>query len=310
MSVSRLVIAFVLGLAGLALFLTAFWYSLSKLVQYQEGHSNERAAAAQYYSDTAQHGPSSCRTVVEEDGLIAWLTCLADNVSTDGSVKHAEYDLKAQQDMAVWAFGMLIATIWLTVITLLGVYFVWRTLVATQNMARDARDIGEAQVRAYLTPTLVEVSYIPTNSCLRFKCKISNHGQSPAIDAYALVKVHFFTGDGTVEHKLLHEIGAIPTGENEGPPISYSDARIAQNSFISSSACHIQVRIIARDVFGKRVEASAFFMAGGPPEGGVTYVISTSAGQVHEKIGLRLKEADFAHLVPNWRKPNWGNNED
>src|SRR6056297_3030264 len=113
---------------GLIVFCAALWYSWDRFSTYQQNQANERAAAAEYQADTAQHSPASCRAIMDESGFFDWFTCLANNVSANGGVKQAEYDLKAQQDMSAWALGMLIATVWLTVITLLGVFFVWRTL--------------------------------------------------------------------------------------------------------------------------------------------------------------------------------------
>lgn len=69
-------------------------------------------------------------------------------MTTDGNAKQSQYDLNAQQDMAEWALGMLIIAFWLTLITLGGVFFVWRTLKATQDMAKSAKEIGDARVRA------------------------------------------------------------------------------------------------------------------------------------------------------------------
>lgn len=141
---------------GIAVFASSMWYSWSVFLAYQEGHSNERAAAAQYYSDTTKHGPTSCRPVVVESGLIDWLTCLADNISTDGGVKQAEYDLEAQQDMAAWALGMLIATVWLTVITLLGVFFVWRTLGEAKLTTKATQKLYDLEMEPFLSVELVD----------------------------------------------------------------------------------------------------------------------------------------------------------
>lgn len=61
------------------------------------------------------------------------------------------------------------------------------TLKATQSMARDAREIGQAQVRAYLSLEIAEVNIV-TNSTgdghtvnVAVSCRAVNRGQSPAI---------------------------------------------------------------------------------------------------------------------------------
>jgi hypothetical protein len=140
---SRLYV-FAIGVITLGLFI----FSVGIVLEYKQGHANERNSAAQYYANATKEGINSCGAIMDKSGVFDWLTCLADKISADGGEKQAEYDLKAQQDMAVWAFGMLIVTVWLAVITFLGVVFVWRTLIATQFMAGETTRIGEAQAQA------------------------------------------------------------------------------------------------------------------------------------------------------------------
>jgi len=186
---------------GLTVFFTLSWASWSAFSAYQQGHANERQTAAQYHSNATQHSPASCRAIMDESGLIGWLTCLADNVSADGGVKQAEYDLNAQQDMAAWAFGMLIATIWLTIITLFGVFFVWRTLVATQEMARGAQQSFSLAERAHVfvgsvkseVPLFSDPETLQINEEVEFfrvQYGVENHGKTPAIIKKIHARVH------------------------------------------------------------------------------------------------------------------------
>ncbi|MBP2459568.1 MULTISPECIES: hypothetical protein [unclassified Rhizobium] len=121
------------------------WRSWEVFSNYQNSQANERKDAAFYHANAAQHSVETCGAVMEKGGVFDWFTCLADSLSADGSEKQAEYDLKAQQDMSAWALGMLIVTIWMAAATFLGVFFVWKTLIATQEMASDTRSIGEVQ---------------------------------------------------------------------------------------------------------------------------------------------------------------------
>jgi hypothetical protein len=159
---------------------------------YQNDHSSERENAAQHQADASHSGVDPCGAVMGEFGIFDWFTCLANVVNTDGGEKQAEYDLKAQQDMAAWAFGMLIVTVWLAVITFMGVLFVWRTLVATREMAKETTRIGEAQVRAYVSFEIKKVDFrapelapdntdIPKpNIIVEIVGSVLNQGQSPA----------------------------------------------------------------------------------------------------------------------------------
>lgn len=125
-----------LVLAFIAVILGSGYYSWHYFSSYQKRHANERVSASEYEAATTQKSPDTCLPIMAESGMVAWFTCLADAVSADGNAKKADYDLNAQQDMAEWALGMFIVTVWLTVITLVGVYFVWHTLKATRDMAR------------------------------------------------------------------------------------------------------------------------------------------------------------------------------
>ena len=178
---SQIVIAFL----SIAVTLSGLWYSWHLFSDYQKRHANERASAAEFYYKTTRYGPDACRSIVGETGLIDWLTCLVDNVSADGSVKQSEYDLKAQQNMAAWAFGMLLVTVWLTLITLLGVFFVWRTLKATQKMAADSRIFGEATATSYLTVNWAEAAYHKDIDQILYTAVVSNSGASPAYNVTA-----------------------------------------------------------------------------------------------------------------------------
>ncbi|MEL6450239.1 MAG: hypothetical protein AAFQ19_03190 [Pseudomonadota bacterium] len=83
----------------------------------------------------------------------------------------AESDLVAQRNMARWALFMLLATLAIAGITAGGVYYVWRTLGVT-------RDIGQAQTRAYLTPKILKLSWLPKAGA-RAEIEIENKGASP-----------------------------------------------------------------------------------------------------------------------------------
>lgn len=111
--------------------------------------------------------------------------CIDNSKTTNREAERAEQDLNAQREMAQWAEGMLWAA-WVVGLstvfaTIIGVRYVYLTLVATQGMARETTRIGEAQVKAYLG----------RESCaawegvgVEFDGIITNCGNSPAIEAY------------------------------------------------------------------------------------------------------------------------------
>lgn len=116
----------------------------------QESHQSTSAKA--YQNQTDQEIAERCAGLT---GILAQKECMAQAIRTAREQQRAEEDLDAQQEMAEWTKWMLVITLIMAAITLFGVYFVWRTvnltrdtLIATQEMAEDTREIGEAQVTA------------------------------------------------------------------------------------------------------------------------------------------------------------------
>lgn len=147
------------------------------LGSYYLGHGlgeqlGERQANTDAYARHAQDEINkTCSTLIG----VAQMECIARVIETTNEHERAEYDLSAQRNMDRWAALMLVATVLMTIVTALGVYFVWRTLTATRTMAEDTREIGEAQVRAYAFAT----DFIIQNENNSIGLKIQNFGNSP-----------------------------------------------------------------------------------------------------------------------------------
>lgn len=231
-----------------------FWTSFSSFSTYKQGHSNERNYAAQYYANATQESAKTCGAIMGESGVFDWLTCLAENVGTDGSVKQAEYDLKAQQEMAEWAFGMLIVTIWIAVITLAGVFFVGWTLFATRRMAADTRDIGEAQARAYISGEIIYHGVSRGSEHPVFSFKVTNTGASPANYLSVAIKLNLLTfGVSTIDQWASDSIGSVAgKSERETEPVQYLDIAMDQSAS-DKERFLLSALFVGVDVFGKIV---------------------------------------------------------
>lgn len=80
--------------------------------------------------------------------------------------------------IAQWAMAVLsLAAVYLLKETLKASR---RTLRATQKIAEDTREIGEAQVRAYVNVEKAEVRGLAPNERLGFYCEFKNKGTTPA----------------------------------------------------------------------------------------------------------------------------------
>lgn len=290
------------------------------LSEYAKVHQVYAAYQKNAEDDRKQAAAEAAETCMGRDDL---RLCIAEKLEAHYRDQATNQDLQAQQDMAFWAAALFVSS---TVLTTAGLLLIWRTLLHTRDAAihagravdeaknatkaaQDAivvtQDLGEAQVRAYLSAKTVQVAYDAPNSSLIFGCSVSNHGQSPASDAFALVKISLFINDGIVEFKIFHEIGDLFLGDNHATPLVYVDRKISSDEFHSSDACHVQIRVIAKDVFKKSIETSGFFMAGGGPQMGTGYEIRAGL-DVHRSIGQGLDEIEFAELIPEWRKDKAG----
>lgn len=172
------IIAFAVTICFL-IFALIGWYEGFKRGQ----ESHQELSAGAYTEQAEAMIQESCLALSDA----AQTECISEAVSSSREQQRAEEDLDAQQQMAEWARWMLISTVVMAFITALGVVFVWQTLKATQVMANDTREIGEAQVRSYIYANVAEIDTAQNTLDVIFK----NFGNSPGsisfIDCYVLV---------------------------------------------------------------------------------------------------------------------------
>jgi hypothetical protein len=121
---------------------------------------------------------SECAVMFAPADLVA--KCLASAVEAYEAGKNTDADLKAQMDMAFWAKLMFIATTASLGISLLGLYFLMLSLRQTREAISTDREVGHAQVRAYVDVTPLGMDMIAEGKALTVHFKIENTGQSPA----------------------------------------------------------------------------------------------------------------------------------
>ena len=108
-------------------------------------------------------------------------SCLAEFIDAEAEKKARTYDLVAQQDMAKWAFVLML-------MTGVGIYFLRETLVETRKVTLETRRIGEAQTRGYFSVIKAEYE-LPENTEItattdphrkqKIIITVQNSGQSP-----------------------------------------------------------------------------------------------------------------------------------
>lgn len=116
--------------------------------------------------------------------------CVIEAAEAAQHQSESRQDLYAQQDMSRWAFWMMVIAGLTLLVTALGIAWIRDTLIETRRAVRSAddavrvtREIGEAQVRAYVSVDDVEVTVEIDDERVLWNvaAKVSNSGQSPAI---------------------------------------------------------------------------------------------------------------------------------
>ncbi|WP_139112676.1 hypothetical protein [Hoeflea olei] len=102
--------------------------------QYQRNADIDRAAARDEIAETCQDRSGS-----------ALRACISELLETYYSDQAINEDLQAQQEMAFWAMALFYSS---TILTLIGVYLLWGTLVATRDTLREAKKTTAAAIRA------------------------------------------------------------------------------------------------------------------------------------------------------------------
>lgn len=215
---------------------------------------------------------------------------LGDKITENGQTQ-SQRDLNAQENMALWALIMALATIITTGVSIYVAIIVKRTLAATADAAshaktmadeaskataaaiaasdagREANDIArgssERQLRAYLSFRDIEVTNFKRGARPVFKTRLWNSGQTPAYEVIQWqsawpcegdpnnFKVHFPTG--------IVSVSVIAPGQDVNSPIRGNN-NVAQRDIdemidwvIEGKRTMVFAGIMSyRDAFGKR----------------------------------------------------------
>jgi hypothetical protein len=187
-------------------------------------------------------------------------------------------DLAAQQSMAestLTASRAAIIGAWLTasglVLLLLTLLYTRRTLEESSRAAKAAedavevtREIGRAEVRAYLSLKEFHIRF-DSSGTISFKPIIENNGNSPAIDVETCIKVTGFGGNDTGPWML-----SIPTNDIVAKGIGDTDTQYTTDQVklgLPLLGVWIEALAIGYDVFDIEVEnRSSFYLNAGTGE--------------------------------------------
>jgi hypothetical protein len=141
---------FAMLLAGLIL-----WCIWGEVQVYQLKHAHQRVEIAKYSSEDAEQYWQICSNKAGST-FFGIFQCTVSEVDSNRQAQRAKYDLKAQQDMAEWAFATMLLTGFGAVISIFGLAGLFISLSQTRTAIRDTREIGEKQTVAYLCCDSVE----------------------------------------------------------------------------------------------------------------------------------------------------------
>ena len=162
---------------------------LSIMLIYSSGRKHgeaigEYSANADTYARHTQEHIKDCLTLAEDGSKTK---CIIDEIEASNEHERAEKDLVAQTEMALWALGMLVVSTLMMLVSALGVWWIRDTLVETRKAVKAAddavtvtREVGEAQVRAYVAPYEFSVVFDQNVGVADIHGMVRNSGQSPA----------------------------------------------------------------------------------------------------------------------------------
>ncbi len=188
---------FALGLVAaviLAALFTAVWQS-SAIYHHRSAQAEYKAQG--YASDRDAEIEDICGRMALGNAI----ECIREKIQATQESQRAQDDLKAQQEMADWAFWMIVASVAAVVVTATGVVYVAATLGQTRKGVQAAvdvvdvtREMNQRQMRAYVGIVKGEASLDKTTGKLHYRVTIENTGQTPAHNL-AIVVMHSYVGN-------------------------------------------------------------------------------------------------------------------
>ena len=131
------------ALVVFVLIIGALWHVSS----YSQEQRQQREEAASYkaYSD------EDLAQCASKDTDFDRFACLAEKITANQEQERGRANLHAQQDMSAWAVALLWVSGIGIIVSIAGIVLIYATLHETRAMTVATREIGQRQVRAYLT---------------------------------------------------------------------------------------------------------------------------------------------------------------
>jgi len=176
--------------AALTLQLLALAFALQAIVGVWSAYQNNLNGYREYQKRDGQDQRKAAEEIAQRCAALDQINpvlreCLREAIVGYQKTQHDDRDLQAQQEMAFWALVSAIVAACGLIVSMAGVGIVWQSLKQTRTAILNDREIGEAQIRAYLTvepPTNSGLDKVGAGITPSMNLKIINTGQSPAYD--------------------------------------------------------------------------------------------------------------------------------
>lgn len=165
------------SLLGVSAFLWVFWDFSAEQTEIRMRGEHSAEIHLEYAEDRIEEHCLSRKG----DAL---MDCIHEEITSGQEHARAQSDLYSQQQMALWAKLMTLVTLIGTLAGIGGIVLIYKTLGATRETNDVTRDIGQAQVRAYVgykdTIPDTQIDLEKGIYLLKFNVVLTNYGQSPA----------------------------------------------------------------------------------------------------------------------------------
>lgn len=274
--------ATVFGLAVAAL----FGWGFHRASELQREYSEDRQEIASKHSDRVENSLRICGDIPSP---LRAAECRSEAISAAYGEESAQKDLKAQQHMSVWAFGMFIATLAALLVTLAGLVFVVRTWRETKRTADIAKEMGERQIRAYLDVEILSITY-QDQRMPRIDFRIRNLGQTPATNIVLKTRARYEWSRSPIVKEDCTRIRDISGGNEVKLDGNMVLLQIPYDTISKDAAGYRQAKffvgVFATDVFDKPIEAVRMFRKEGLTDGEVYTMAEDRWGEAtSEKFG-------------------------
>jgi hypothetical protein len=235
-------------------------------------------ASAQHAARTTSHDNERPAAVAAFWWAFGSFACANTALSVDHEtfsreVQRSEDDLRAQQEMACWARNMFLTAIAQTLLSVLGVILIYRTLRATRDAVDEARaatkaaedavdvtrETAQRQLRAYVFVDNVLVTDDGENGSSHALLKLRNTSTTPAYKVRSSVQIEFNHDrratynppelEGEDQKTIMMDIGG---GGYRSRPYTRKARDFTDQKSIRATDCYIHVfgKVSYADCFG------------------------------------------------------------